>query len=65
MTSRLCMVMDSSFETLLKAANDLNPYSVASRYPVESLITETMTETAIIQAQAVYDFAVAKVPWLN
>jgi HEPN domain-containing protein len=58
----LCIELDPSFETLLKDANDLNPYSVASRYPTESLITETMTQTAIVKAQAVYDFALAKIP---
>ncbi|MHC6203150.1 HEPN domain-containing protein [Breznakiellaceae bacterium SP9] len=61
----LCIDLDPSFQTLLRAVNILNPYSVASRYPTESLVTEWMTKTAIDQAQAVYDFALSKVPGLN
>jgi HEPN domain-containing protein len=59
---KLCMELDASFETILGIAMPLNRYITASRYPVESLITETMTQTAIAQAQAVYDFAKSKVP---
>jgi HEPN domain-containing protein len=62
---RLCMVLDASFGTLLDTAVVLNPYGVASRYPAESLIDEGMTQTAIAQAQTVYDFALSKVPELG
>jgi HEPN domain-containing protein len=58
----LCMEHDISFKTLYDFASALNRYITASRYPVESFITETMTQTAIAQAQAVYDFALSKVP---
>jgi HEPN domain-containing protein len=61
----LCMEQDPSFETIYDTASALNPYGVASRYPVESLIDETMTQTAIARAQAVYDFALSKVPELK
>jgi hypothetical protein len=38
---------------------------VAARYPDEDDIDEKMTQTAIAQAQAVYDFALSKVPELT
>jgi HEPN domain-containing protein len=59
---KLCMELDPSFEAILDTAVPLNRYITASRYPVESQIDEPMTRTAIAQAQAVYDFALAKVP---
>ncbi|GHV42389.1 hypothetical protein AGMMS49546_20820 [Spirochaetia bacterium] len=61
----LCMELDTSFESILDTAVPLNRYITASRYPTESLITETMTQAAIMQAQTVYDFALSKVPWLQ
>ncbi|GHV77417.1 hypothetical protein AGMMS49942_22380 [Spirochaetia bacterium] len=61
----LCIDLDPSFETILDTAVPLNRYITASRYPVESLIDEMMTKTAIAQAQAVYDFALSKVPELK
>ena len=60
-----CIELDNSFETILDTAVPLNRYITASRYPVESLIDETITQTAITQAQAVYDFALSKVPGLQ
>jgi hypothetical protein len=56
------MEQDISFEVIFDTAVPLNRYITASRYPAESLITETMTQAAITQAQAVYDFALSKVP---
>jgi HEPN domain-containing protein len=62
---RLCIEQDPSFKTIYDTASALNRYITASRYPVESLIDEAMTQTAIAQAQAVYDFALSKVPPLQ
>ncbi|GHV41478.1 hypothetical protein AGMMS49546_17440 [Spirochaetia bacterium] len=62
---RLCMDMDPSFGALMDTVLILNPYGVASRYPAESLIDEGMTQTAIVQAQAVYDFALSKISKLK
>jgi HEPN domain-containing protein len=62
---RLCREQDSSFETLLDTVVALNPYGVAARYPDEDVIDETMTQTAIARAQAVYDFSLSKVPDLK
>jgi hypothetical protein len=59
------MEQDSNFEDIFDTAVPLNRYITASRYPAESLITETMTQTAIMQAQTVYDFAFSKIPQLQ
>jgi HEPN domain-containing protein len=45
--SELCIDLDPSFASILKTAVPLNRYITASRYPVESHITKTMTQTAI------------------
>jgi HEPN domain-containing protein len=59
---KLCMEQEISFEDIFDTAVPLNRYITASRYPAESLITETMTKAAIMQAEAVYDFALSKIP---
>jgi HEPN domain-containing protein len=62
---RLCIKQDPSFKPLYDTVTVLNPYNTASRYPRESLINEGMTQTAIAQAQAVYDFCLSKAPDLK
>jgi HEPN domain-containing protein len=62
---RLCIEQDPSFEAILDIALPLNRFITASRYPTESLIDEGMTQTAIVQAQAVYDFSLSKISGLK
>jgi HEPN domain-containing protein len=60
----LCMVLDLSFETLFDTAVALNPYGSPLRYPAELFIDDRIAQTNITRAQAVYDFALSKVPAL-
>ena len=62
---KMCIEFDASFSRILELCNDLNPYSVITRYPKEKEITENMTKTAIDQAQEIHDFCSAKVPGLK
>ena len=59
---RLCAQEDSSFAEIEKECSKLNPFSVASRYPNEYDIDETLTTTNINRAQQIYDFCKARVP---
>ncbi|GHV62647.1 hypothetical protein AGMMS49587_10110 [Spirochaetia bacterium] len=59
---RECMELDVSFCTVLEAASKLSPYGIDAWYPGGIVVDEKMTQTAIAQAQAVYDFALSKVP---
>ncbi|GHV89311.1 hypothetical protein AGMMS50267_16710 [Spirochaetia bacterium] len=65
---RECMELDTSFSTVLEAASNLSPYGIEASdllvrgYPGGIVVDEKMTQTAIAQAQAVYDFALSKVP---
>jgi len=45
---------------ILELCNDVNPYSVITRYPKEKEITEHMAQTAIIQAQKIQAFCLEK-----
>ncbi|MDR2543664.1 MAG: HEPN domain-containing protein [Treponema sp.] len=58
---KICIEHDASFAKILELCNDLNPYSVITRYPKEKEITEHMAITASQQAQKIYDFCLAKV----
>jgi hypothetical protein len=56
------MELDASFDAVLEAASSLTPYGIDSCYPGGIIVDESMTQTAITQAQRVYDFAASKVP---
>jgi HEPN domain-containing protein len=58
----MCIEQDDSFNELYDASSDLTPYGVATRYPKETEITETMTQKAINHAQTILAFCRAKVP---
>jgi hypothetical protein len=58
---RECMELDVSFDTVLDAASKLSPYGIEAWYPGGIVVDEKMTQTAIAQAQIVYDFALSKV----
>ena len=62
---KICIERDVSFSNILELCNDLNPYSVITRYPKEKEITEHMAQMAIDQAQKVHFFCLEKVPGLN
>ena len=62
---KICIEHDDTFNEILDLCIDINPYGVATRYPKEKDITESMVQSAIDQAQKVYTFCLAKVPVLN
>ena len=62
---KMCIEHDTSFAEILDLCNEINPYSVITRYPKEKKITEYMAKNAIDQAQKVHGFCLAKVPELT
>lgn len=58
------MEYDPLFNKILDLCNELDPYSVVTRYPKEKEITEHMAKIAINQAQEIYGFCMTKVPEL-
>ena len=58
----LCKNIDSGFSQIEIICARLNPFSSASRYPNELAADEPVAQTAIADAQKVYDFCVAKIP---
>jgi HEPN domain-containing protein len=59
---KMCIELDTSFNAILEQCEDVNPYSVITRYPKEKEVTENMAQTAINQVQKVYEFCLAKMP---
>ena len=59
---KMCMEQDVSFSNILELCNDINPYSVITRYPKEKEITKQMAQLAINQAEEVHGFCSGKVP---
>ena len=57
---KICMEYDDSFAGIIDLCNDINPYSVITRYPKEKDITEYMAIMAIKQAQEVNNFCLSK-----
>ena len=57
---KMCIEHDSEFSQILELCNDINPYSVITRYPKEKEITESMAQTAIDQAQEIHAFCLEK-----
>ena len=58
---KMCMEHDASFGKIIELCNDINPYSVITRYPKEKEITEYMAVMAIKNAQEIHDFCLSKV----
>ena len=59
---KMCIEHDASFSDILELCNDINPYSVITRYPKEKEISEQMARLTINQAQKVFTFCLSKVP---
>ncbi|MDR0707025.1 MAG: HEPN domain-containing protein [Treponema sp.] len=61
---KLCQNIDSGFSQIQDDSRKLNPYGVASRYPKEILVDETIAKTILERAQRIYDFCIAKINFL-
>jgi HEPN domain-containing protein len=61
-----CVIFDQSFETLLDAANYLNPFSTKFRYPTEyDILDIDELKLAIKNAKTVFDFVIKKIAGLK
>jgi HEPN domain-containing protein len=62
---KLCIEKDSSFDAIADISAKLTIYGVASRYPGEMTIDETIAKIVITRAQTIYDFCLSKIPELR
>ena len=51
---RLCKTIDGGFSPIEIECQKINPYGVASRYPDEITVNETIVKTLVERAQKVY-----------
>jgi HEPN domain-containing protein len=58
---RLCIQFDETFKNIFPLCAGLSPYGVASRYPNEIYIDNTLTQIANTRAQTIYDFCFEKI----
>jgi HEPN domain-containing protein len=58
----MCIEQDASFSEIYEICSKLTSYGVATRYPQEIIVDETIAKTAIERAQTIHDFCRAKVP---
>jgi HEPN domain-containing protein len=57
---KLCQNMDSGFSQIQDDSRKMNPYGVASHYPKEIFVDETIAKTVIERSQRIYDFCIEK-----
>jgi HEPN domain-containing protein len=62
---KLCIEKDPSFDEISDMSSKLTIYGVASRYPGEMDIDETITQIVLTRAQTIYDFCVGKIAELE
>jgi HEPN domain-containing protein len=56
-----CEDIDFEFSSVLNCCSELNYFSVIPRYPNELSPNESIAESAVLNAQKVYDFCAAKI----
>jgi HEPN domain-containing protein len=56
----MCITADAEFIILLEISSRLTEYGVASRYPSENAVDESITKTNIERAQTIYTFCLSK-----
>jgi HEPN domain-containing protein len=61
----LCQNIDDDFTKIHDDCQKINPYGVATRYPNELIIDETIVESVIERAQEIYDLCITKINLLT
>jgi hypothetical protein len=62
---KICIEKDSSFDTISDISSKPTIYGVASRYPGEIYIDDTLTKIAVTRAQTIHDFCLWKIAELE
>ena len=58
---QLCIQHDDTFVEILDACSNLTPYGVLVRYPNELAVDDNIAQSAINEAELIYNFVLEKV----